>query len=98
MFAGIFTVDLRNYEDLCATVPGCSFDKSAYVPYAFGFSWQLTNPPCNSADGPYIYSKGGSLPLKGLSWNNVEKYVTIFPDAFYYYEVGSAYFVRNEFA
>ena len=58
MKAAVFTFDLDAWETACATVTGCTFDKTLYVPYAFGFLWQEGGvTACGTAyrpDGPYI--------------------------------------------
>ena len=71
MKAGIFSFDLDAFETACATATGCTFDKTAYVPYAFGFLWQEGTTKCSS-DGPYIMKKPGSsyLPFEGFYWNH----------------------------
>ena len=40
MKTAVFTVDLDAFESACALASDCTFDKAAYVPYAFGFLWQ----------------------------------------------------------
>jgi len=53
--AGVFTVDLTAFETLCtaAATDGCTFDKSQYVPYAFG--WHSSGPSATTCDsGPMI--------------------------------------------
>jgi hypothetical protein len=34
--AAVFSVDLEPFATACAAIEGCTFDKSAYQPYAFG--------------------------------------------------------------
>ena len=70
MKAAVFTFDLNAWETACATATGCTFDKTLYVPYAFGFLWEEGTTECTE-DGPYIMTKPGStLPFEGLYWNN----------------------------
>ena len=82
MKAAVFTFDLDAWATACATVTGCTFDKTLYVPNAFGFLWKEGGvTPC-STWGPYIMTKPGStLPFEGLYWHHSPNYVT------YYYGV-----------
>ena len=75
MKVAVFSFDLDAWETRCATVTGCTFDKTLYVPYAFGFLWKQGGvTPC-SGDGPYIMTKPGStLPFEGLYWSNGSNY------------------------
>lgn len=90
--AAVFSVDLGAFEEVCATASDCTFDKSAYVPYAFGFLWQEGATACTQ-DGPLIFDKiGGDLPFSGFYWNNVpDKYVTKYYGV-YYVDATTKYF------
>ena len=66
MKAAVFSFDRDVWATACATVTGCTFDKTLYVPYAFGFLWKEGGvTPCSDAsDGPYIMTKtGNTLPF-----------------------------------
>ena len=71
MKAAIFAFDLDAFETACATATDCTFDKTVYVPYAFGFLWQEGTTKC-TRDGPYIMKKPGSsyLPFECFYWNH----------------------------
>jgi hypothetical protein len=45
--AGVFSFDLDVWATACATATDCTFDKTAYVPYAFGFLWQEGATECS---------------------------------------------------
>ena len=73
MKAAVFSFDRDAWATACATATGCTFDKTLYVPYAFGFLWKEggVTPCSSSSDGPYIMAKPGStLPFEGLYWNH----------------------------
>ena len=94
MKAGIFSFDLDAFETACATATGCTFDKTAYVPYAFGFLWQEGTTKC-SEDGPYIMVKPGSFwPFEGFYWNHGldNEYVTLYNGVTYYDFTDTFYF------
>jgi len=79
MKAAVFSFDRDTWATACATVTGCTFDKTLYVPYAFGFLWKEGGvTPCSSdSDGPYIMTKTGStLPFEGIYWNHDPNFVT----------------------
>ena len=40
MKTAVFSFDLDAWATACATVAGCTFDETAYVPYALGFLWK----------------------------------------------------------
>ena len=65
---GVFTFDLDAWATACATATDCTFDKTLYTPYAFGFLWQEGDTKCDSL-APYIMTKpGSSLPFEALYW------------------------------
>ena len=69
MKAGVFSVNLDVFETACAKVTDCTFDKTAYEPYAFGFLFKEGTTKCDSF-GPYIMTKTGrTLPFEGFYWN-----------------------------
>jgi hypothetical protein len=84
MKAAVFDFDLDAWATACATVTDCTFDKTAYVPYAFGFLWKEGESPCTTTKGfgPYIMTKPGStLPFEGLYWVHYysnSNYVTVY--------------------
>jgi hypothetical protein len=84
--AGVFTFDLDAWETACAEVDGCTFDKTAYEPLAFGFLWQQGATECTD-DGPYIMNKPGStLPFEGLYFNHPDdgiEYITLYTGVTY---------------
>lgn len=84
MKTAVFTFDLNAWATACATVAGCTFDETDYVPYALGFLWKQGGvDPCYS-DGPYIMNKPESaLPFEGLYWNHDDDFATIYYDVSY---------------
>ena len=78
---GVFSFDLDLWETACATVTGCTFDKTQYVQYAIGFLWTAgTNPaPKPQYAGPYIFTMPNNpLPFEALRWHHGNpKFVTI---------------------
>jgi len=86
MKAAVFTFDLDAWATACATVTDCTFDKTLYVPYAFGFLWKEggVTPCSNDSDGPYIMTKTGStLPFEGLYWNHNPNAVAVYTGVTY---------------
>jgi hypothetical protein len=74
MKAAVFTFDLDAWATACAEVDGdgCTFDKTLYTPYAFGFLWQEGDNKCDDYYAPFIMTKPGSaLPFEGLYWKTV---------------------------
>lgn len=70
MRAAIFTVDLDYFEGLCSLATGCTFDKTLYEPYAFGFLWAKGVGSCTG--GPLIIPPPNSpLPFEGLLFMHV---------------------------
>ena len=89
MKTAVFTFELDAWATACATVAGCTFDETAYEPYAFGFLWKQGGVTAcgNSDDGPYILTKPGpparTLPFEGLYWNHNDDYVSIYSGVTY---------------
>ena len=103
ILAAVIPFDLDVFETACGTVgQDCYFDRTLYVPYAFGFLFKegAGTVPCyeNSASH-FIYAKpdGNNLPFEGIEWsmNTADAYVnsgvTITSFRFYYQDSQGCY-------
>ena len=88
MKIAVFTFDLDAWATACATVAGCTFDKTLYEPNALGFLWKTGGvTTCGtSGDAPYILTKpdGRTMPFAGLYWNHgISYYAAVYETVTY---------------